>query len=362
MVPVTEEFSNLYTHLFLVHAESEQEAYNKVIERKGLSCFNVQKYTEKKYETFYEDLQTTSTYFPISQKYDILSKIFSEKGEKYVETVELYDYMFWGDYNAQIRALASKAILEDWSFEGRDDYGILKNYLNNTFIQLQKEGKVLETESCCIFNTGLFTAHYVPIYAYGELNKKYTENENYSKWYFKGFKDEYELAALDVDADYPERADYFKDTTLLVFDWHCKIHVNYKHILEDLGTADRLPSCIKESDRPLDALKGYIDTAIQRVIANYKLAVPHYYQDRIQLMIPLCFSKDDNPDVALVLDKRSGKHYQARTCLTMEMAYMDARLIAKPESNWLIAENILQQNKLTLERTGCNLSFLHACT
>lgn len=34
-------------------------------------------------------------------------------------------------------------------------------------------------------------------------------------------------------------------------------------------------------------------------------------------------------------------YYQATTCLSMEMAYMDARLIAKPESNWLIAEKII---------------------
>ena len=112
--------------------------------------------------------------------------------------------------------------------------------------------------------------------------------------------------------------------------------------MNDLNTLKRLPDFIKNSERPLESLKGYIDTAIQRVTANYKLAVPHYYQDKIQLMIPLCFSKDNTPDVALVLDKRNGNHYQARTCLTMEMAYMDARLIAKPESNWLIADNILQ--------------------
>ena len=36
-------------------------------------------------------------------------------------------------------------------------------------------------------------------------------------------------------------------------------------------------------------------------------------------------------------------YYQATTCISMEMAYMDARLIAKPESNWLIAENITEE-------------------
>ena len=45
--------------------------------------------------------------------------------------------------------------------------------------------------------------------------------------------------------------------------------------------------------------------------------------------------------MALTLDLKKNGYYQASTCLTMEMAYMDARLIAKPESNWLVAENII---------------------
>lgn len=81
--------------------------------------------------------------------------------------------------------------------------------------------------------------------------------------------------------------------------------------------------------------EGVIDTAVQRVIANYKLAIPHYYNNKIQLLIPLCFNNLNKPDVALVLDKMNSNYYQATTCLDMQMAYMDARLIAKPESNWL---------------------------
>lgn len=144
---------------------------------------------------------------------------------------------------------------------------------------------------------------------------------------------------MDIEK-FPERADYFSDPSRLVFNWHLKVNKNYKHILDDLNTSQRLPDSIKNSDRPLDTLKGVIDTAIQRVKANYKLAVPHYYQNKIQLLVPLCFGKTDKPNVALVLDKMKGNYYQATTCLDMKMAYMDARLIAKPESNWLAAESI----------------------
>lgn len=254
--------------------------------------------------------------------------------------MDIYDYMYWGDYNAQIQALAEKALPEKWSFEDKEDNSILKNYLKYTFNKLQDEGKVIETDTYCVFNTGLFSHYYVPIYVYGELNKNTAENA--ARWYFKGFKDEYELGNMDIESDFPERADYFSNPDRLVFNWHYKINVNYKHILDDLNTSQRLPDSIKNSDTPLETLSGVITKAIQKVTANYKLAVPHYYQNKIQLLIPLYFGKNKNPSIALVLNLMKNGYYQATTCLSMEMAYMDARLIAKPESNWLIVENIIE--------------------
>lgn len=254
--------------------------------------------------------------------------------------MDIYDYMYWEDYNAQIQALAEKALPEKWSFEDKEDNSILKNYLKYTFNKLQDEGKVIETDTYCVFNTGLFSHYYVPIYVYGELNKNTAENA--ARWYFKGFKDEYELGNMDIESDFPERADYFSNPDRLVFNWHYKINVNYKHILDDLNTSQRLPDSIKNSDAPLETLSGVITKAIQKVTANYKLAVPHYYQNKIQLLIPLYFGKNKNPSIALVLNLMKNGYYQATTCLSMEMAYMDARLIAKPESNWLIVENIIE--------------------
>lgn len=252
--------------------------------------------------------------------------------------MDIYDYMYWGDYNAKIRELAAKALPEKWSFEYKEDYSILKNYLNYTFNKLQAENKVIETDTYCAFDTGLFTKYYLPIYAYGEKYKN--PSENTAKWFFKGFKDKYELGAMDILEKFPERADYFSDPSRLVFDWHLDVIINCGHILDDLNTLQRLPDSIKNSDTPLETLKGVIDTAIQKVIANYKLAVPHYYLGKIQLLIPLYFGNSEIPSVALVLDKMKGNYYQASTCLDMKMAYMDARLIAKPESNWLSAETI----------------------
>ena len=81
-------------------------------------------------------------------------------------------------------------------------------------------------------------------------------------------------------------------------------------------------------------INGAIDIMKKQVSANYKIAVPQYYEIQIQLLLPLCLTSDSNPDLSLTVTKKNG-YYQAHTCLTFDMAYNNARLIAKPESTWL---------------------------
>lgn len=319
-----------------IHAPNEEVA------RAAAEQYSIRSFSpcDVPYECYPYEISLPSYIFTSIEKDAIiksaLKKLNMSEDEIEMEMQDIYSYMYWNGYNEQIQELANKALPEKWSFEGKDDNFILKNYLKYTFKKLQEEGKIIETDKYCIFDTGLFSQYYEPLYAYGEKN-----TNNVQKWYFKGFKDRYELGSYDI-AEMPQRADYFTDPSDLVFNWHLPVNKNYKHILDDLDTAQRLPDEIKCCKRPLDMLKGVIDTAIQRVTANYKLAVPHYYQNKIQLLVPLYFGDDNIPDVALVLDKKT-RCYQATTCLSMEMAYMDARLIARPESNWLIAENIISK-------------------
>ena len=51
-------------------------------------------------------------------------------------------------------------------------------------------------------------------------------------------------------------------------------------------------------------------------------------------VLPLCLEDDETPSLTLTVTK-VGNFYQGHTCLTLDMAYNNARLIAKPESNWL---------------------------
>ena len=42
----------------------------------------------------------------------------------------------------------------------------------------------------------------------------------------------------------------------------------------------------------------------------------------------------DKPELALTIQREDG-FYAARTCLTLDMAYNNARLICRPETSWI---------------------------
>ena len=143
----------------------------------------------------------------------------------------------------------------------------------------------------------------------------------------------YELNRLGI-SDRPERANYFKNPELLLFDWHYPIDIQFKHILDDPENKKRLPASFLSSNNKINILTGAINTMIKKVTANYKMAIPQYYNGKIQLLLPLCLMDSTTPDIAIAVTKQA-TCYQGHTCLTLDMAYNNARLIARPQSNWL---------------------------
>ena len=63
------------------------------------------------------------------------------------------------------------------------------------------------------------------------------------------------------------------------------------------------------------------------------MAGAQFYDGRIQLLLPLCLT-GDKPELALTIQREDG-FYAARTCLTLDMAYTNARLICRPETLWI---------------------------
>ncbi len=226
---------------------------------------------------------------------------------------------------------------------GNDNW-ILASYLRNTYARAAQlwnrdaeneatasDGLVV-TGDRAIFNTGLFTDAFEPIYLLFEPNWK---KDAIQKWCLRGT---YKASdrALGSFSMLPERVYFDEDPRDLVFDHRLQIRPNYDHILRDEENVKRLPpSLCGEGSYYLlrHAFEGAVEEARRRASANYTLAVPQYYNGKVQLLLPLRLTSN-KAELALTIERVSG-HYAARTCLDMEMAYCNARVICKPEASWI---------------------------
>jgi len=247
---------------------------------------------------------------------------------------DLFDFAYVPEIDAQLQTLAEEAEPEDWGYqytESEHPYPVLYNYIRYTYRRVAEEGKIAISDdgqySC--FNTGLVTPHQEPLYASFETNRR----EDAQPWFFKGWyrRGRWELNRFP---ELPDLAHYFDDPSFLVMDIRKDFRVNVEHIIEE--NRERIP----EPYRSLDdftlqsLLKGTIDSALQRVRRNYKTAIPQYYRGQIQLLLPLCFKDPQKADLALVIEQHQ-TFYRATTCLTLDMAYSNARQLARPDRDWL---------------------------
>lgn len=230
---------------------------------------------------------------------------------------------------------------EDWGPEKK----VLKNYCDKTFqraVQLDTPNgafpdiagggdhlQVCKGAYAC-FNTGLYTPRYEGIFAL------FTPNtiENKQPWYLNGFFKESDGALRQV-AELPERVSFIEDPIDLVYDRRLPIRANVDHILGDEQNRERIPASVRNLGESTvrRLFFGAVKEAEDRAAANYMLAVPQWYNGQIQLLLPIALSGDD-PDLALAIHREDG-YYSARTCLTIEMAYNNARLIVRPEASWI---------------------------
>ena len=229
---------------------------------------------------------------------------------------------------------------EDWGPGNR----ILKNYLSFSFSRavFLTERDLNQTapsnlplvfdDNRCLFNTGLYTRRYETIYGLFEPN---TKPDARQRWFLKGFFKESD--PMLVSFEYlPCRVRFAEDPSELVFDYRLPIRSNIDHILGDEENLTRIPASLMGEDNSLllrRAFEGAVVEAARRAAANYTLAVPQFYGGRIQLLLPLCLT-GDKPELALTIQREDG-FYAARTCLTLDMAYNNARLICRPETSWI---------------------------
>ena len=87
-----------------------------------------------------------------------------------------------------------------------------------------------------------------------------------------------------------------------------------------------------------DYLHLYQMTAVElgrrKAVIEPGLVVPQGYQNQLQFLLPICLTDMEKPNLAMTLAERNG-YYLGSTCLTLEMAYLNARMIARPIAPWL---------------------------
>lgn len=246
-----------------------------------------------------------------------------------------YDFAFMPKFNDNIQNLSELAEKEDWNYkytDAHEDNPILKAYIKYTYKRIAEEKKVSITkdEKSACWNTGLITTNHEQIFAV--FNKNNLDNAK-QYWHFYKFCREGEFE-LNHFIALPDIAHYFDDPSHIVFDWRKELRTNIEHIVSD--NRDRFPSNLKDMNNY--ALRNLLDGAIKRAIdrakRNYKTAIPQYYNGGVQLLLPLCLTDPQKADLALVLE-RFNDFYRASTCLTLDMAYNNARQLARPDKDWL---------------------------
>ncbi|MDE1908342.1 MAG: DUF3825 domain-containing protein [Pseudomonas sp.] len=247
---------------------------------------------------------------------------------------DLYELAYIPNTQQMLDSLSNLSEHEIWDYQNNptSQYKpVLSNYLKHTYKRLTEEGKIARSDNdeYSTFNTGLVTPSQEPIYALFDRNTI----PDRQPWHFLRFVRRGEQI-LTAFSELPELASYFTNPSSLVLDCNKELRVNVEHIVSDNKTRFPAPFNGMDDFALQTFLKGAIDNAKERVKRNYKTAVPQYYSGRVQLMLPLCISSPTQADLAIIVEDH-GLFYRAATCLTLDMAYNNARLLAKPDKDWL---------------------------
>src|SRR5664280_69924 len=237
--------------------------------------------------------------------------------------------------------LARLAESENWNYrftESDTPSPILRRYLRQTFLRLRDTGKIVEGEvaGCrrAALNTGLVDRLQNEIVALFEA-----DGASEARYKLKRFSLAGDRELLQAfGAQQPELARYFDNPADVIYDISLPLFLAVDHVDERQA---RAPLELQGNEYGfLSAINAQKDAVLKRVARNYKTAIPQFYRPfgrgtgALQLLLPLCLVRSDRVDLALAVEKINGT-YRGNTVLTLDMAYTHARLITRPDTEWL---------------------------
>lgn len=303
----------------------------------------------------------------------------------------LKDWAYLGNINDMLTKLVEMDLLDGdkWVYPNGlpnyPNYPILFNLLQCTFCRLQYQGKVAYSIDGrhAAFNTGLVNKKYMSVVA---LFCKNDEGFK-SQWIFKDFIIPGQRKGKILNQKFKgeiEPASFYDDPSELIYNLKLgSPMIDYEHILAQ--RVYRLPekfleqifpptidvySCFEsigeERRQRFEALAEYLRThdsvyrnmknrfdeaveiAMKRTCWNYKTAVPMYYPrfNSIGLLLPLALADEAKIDIALIVNRTPADKYEGVSVLSLDQAYTDARVIARPNSEWLNVDTIEGSNEI----------------
>lgn len=187
----------------------------------------------------------------------------------------------------------------------------------------------VENERAC-FHTGLYNSRYKGIYAFFDRNHR---KDSMLEWYFRGFCDELS-PWLRYIQPLPQKPSYYTAKRGAGFHPDWPIRVNVEHILGDTENLERIPAKIRKAKNLPLLFETAVELGRRRAVVEPGLVVPQGYQGKIQYLLPVYLTNMKKPDLVMTLEVMDG-YYMGHTCLTLEMAYLNARVVARPLVPWL---------------------------
>ena len=294
-----------------------------------------------------------------------------------ISGIKLEDFVDMGIMSNVLSKLKDMALHEKWDLDGYKN-SILKKYFYHTFRRALDTNQMVvdEFRTAIIFNTGLVDEQYQPIYVLLTKNTAGLRQEwKFFDFFVVGSGAGKQILSLFHPDDLPKAPQYYDNICDLLYDVTKGMPTpDYRHCI--LDNIHRWPSIIHKHECPeewvkiekkitrnmpdkdkselFQPLRSFIEVnkkvyrqyrsrfddgielAFKKVSWNYKTAIPMYWSvdKRTHLLLPLCLDSEDTVDVALVVNK-TDKGYIGDTILTLDQAYINARLVCRPECDWL---------------------------